>query len=292
MFTGANVIADAVPVPVRGTVCGLPGASSATLMLALCAPVLVGENFTPTLQPLPGVIAFAPSTHAVPLLGAPNVNCDAFAPVNVMPVMFSVAVPLLFIATLVTALLVPVRWFPNATLTGLNVTADAVPVPVRGTVCGLPGASSATLMLALCAPVLVGENFTPTLQPLPGVIAFAPSTHAVPLLGAPNVNCDAFAPVNVMPVMFSVAVPLLFIATLVTALLVPVRWFPNATLTGLNVTADAVPVPVRGTVCGLPGAWSATLMLALCAPVLVGENFTPTLQPLPGVIAFAPSTHA
>src|SRR5215471_15465112 len=202
MFTGANVIADAVPVLVRGTVCGLPGASSATLMLALCAPVLVGENFTPTLQPLPGVIAFAPSTHAVPLLGAPNVNCDAFAPVNVMPVMFSVAVPLLFIATLVTALLVPVRCFPNATLTGLNVTADAVPVPFRVTLCGDGAALSVTLRVAVRTPVAAGVKVTWMMHVFPGPGAAATTNPLVHVVPAAVAKSPAF-----VPVMESVGVP-------------------------------------------------------------------------------------
>ena len=47
--------------------------------------------------------------------------------------------------------------------------------------------------------------------------------------------------------MFSVAVPLLVMVTSVVALLVPVRWFPNAMFTGAKVTAGAVPVPVNGT---------------------------------------------
>ena len=131
---------------------------------------------------------------------------------------------------------------PKATGEGANDTLAAVPVPVSATVCGLNGASSATLTLAFCSPVFVGANFTPTLHPLPAAIVFAPSTQAVPLVGAPNVNCDGLAPVNVMPVMCSAAVPVLLIATFVTALLVPVRWFPNATFTGLNVTAGA-PAP-------------------------------------------------
>ena len=102
--------------------------------------------------------------------------------------MFSVAVPLLVMVTSVVALLVPVDWFPNATLAGAKVTAGAVPVPVSGTVCGVPAASSAKLTFALFAPVVVGANFTPTLQLAPAFNALAPNGHAVPLVGAPNVN--------------------------------------------------------------------------------------------------------
>jgi hypothetical protein len=220
---GDSVTLAAVPVPVRGTVCGLAGASSATLKLALRAPVAVGEKDTPTLQADPAFNALAPRGQAVPLDGAPTAKSPGLAPVKVMPVMFRVAVPVLVIVTLVTALWVLTAWFANGTVGGAKVTADAVPVPVRGTVCGVPGASSATLTLALWAPVLVGENFTPTLQLPPGAMALTPSTQAVPLVGAPNVNCVGLAPVKVMLVVFRVAVPLLVITTLVTAELVPVR---------------------------------------------------------------------
>jgi hypothetical protein len=55
------------------------------------------------LQLLPAVSALAPNAHAVPVVGAPNVNCVGSVPVTVMLVMFSVAVPLLVIVTSVAA---------------------------------------------------------------------------------------------------------------------------------------------------------------------------------------------
>jgi hypothetical protein len=77
--------------------------------LALFAPVVVGANFTPTLQLAPEFNVLAPSGHAVPLVGAPNVNCVGSVPVSVMLVMLSVPVPLFVIVTSFVALLVPVR---------------------------------------------------------------------------------------------------------------------------------------------------------------------------------------
>lgn len=44
-----------------------------------------------------------------------------------------------------------------------------------------------------------------------------------------------------------------------------------------------VPVPLRGTLCGLPDALSATLRVALCAPACVGLNVTETAQLAPTV---------
>ena len=112
---------------------------------------------------------------------------------------------------------------PNATLVGARVAAEAVPVPVSGTVCGLPGASSATLTLADLAPVAVGLKVTPTPQLDPAFTVPAPNTQAVPVVGAPMLKSPGLVPVRVMLVMFSVAVPLFVMVTFVTALLVPVR---------------------------------------------------------------------
>ena len=108
----------------------------------------------------------------------------------------------------------------NDTVVGAKLTAGAVPVPVSPTVCGLPVASSAKLTFALNAPVLVGANFTPTLQALPAANELAPSGQAVPVVGAPSENCPGFVPVKVMLVMFSVALPVLVRVTLLVALVV------------------------------------------------------------------------
>jgi len=222
-LVGARVTAEAVPVPVSGTVCGLAGASSATLMFADLAPVAVGLKVTPTAQLELTVNEFAPNAQAVPVVGAPSVKSPVFVPVSVILVMFSVAVPLFVMVTLAVALVVPVRWLPNGTLTGANVTADAVPVPVRGTVCGLPEALSATLTLADRAPVAAGLNVIPTAQFDPAFNELAPNAHAVPVVGAPRLKSPGLVPVSVMPVMFSVAVPLFVMVKFVTELLVPVR---------------------------------------------------------------------
>ena len=220
---GANVTFAAVPMPVRATVCGLPEASSAMLTLALLAPVAVGPKLTPKLQLEPAFKELAPNAQAVPVVGAPRLKSPGFVPVRVMPVMLSGAVPLLVIITFVTALCVLTTCVPKGTLVGARVTAEAVPVPVSGTVCGLAGASSATLMFADLAPVAVGLKVTPTAQLELTVSELAPNAQAVPVVGAPRVKSPVFVPVRVMPVMFSVAVPLFVIVTLVVALVVPVR---------------------------------------------------------------------
>src|SRR5713101_8486068 len=129
MFAGASPATGTAPVPVSGTVCGLPVALSATLTFALFAPVVVGANFTPTLQLALAAKLLAPKGQAAPLVGAPSVNCVGSVPVSVMLVILSCALPLLVIVRSVVALEVPTFWFPNGIFAGLSDTAAP---PVAG----------------------------------------------------------------------------------------------------------------------------------------------------------------
>ena len=75
------------------------------------------------------------------------------------------------------------------------------------------------------------------------------------------VNCAAFAPVMLMPVMLSTAVPGLDSVTVCAALVVPVVRVPNARVAGLSTAcgaSGAMPEPVSETDCGEPVALSAT----------------------------------
>ena len=247
-FVEDSVTPGVVPVPVSGTVCGLFAASSPMLTLALFAPVDVGASFTPKKQLLPALMVLVLNEHAgvAPPVGATRVNSAAFVPVSVMPVMLSVAVPVLVNCTFVTALVVPTFWPLKAMLAGARVTAGAgaVPVPVRGTVCGLPGASSVTLTLATRAPVAVGAKLTPRKQWLPAAKLLAPVGQAgvAPPAGATKLKSPGFAPVFVMLVMFKVAVPELVIWMLVVAVVAPKFWLPKGTLVGPNVMAGPLVV--------------------------------------------------
>src|SRR5947199_297758 len=53
-----------------------------------------------------------------------------------------------------------------------GASTDAVPIPDNWTLCGLPGASLATLRFALLPPVADGEKATPTVQELLGATAW------------------------------------------------------------------------------------------------------------------------
>src|SRR6266852_1451084 len=91
-----------------------------------------------------------------------------------MLVMFNEAVPLLLRVTVWAVLLVPTSWLAKVRLAGERLTAgaeEAVPVPVRLTVCGLPLASSLMVMLPVRVPVAVGVKVTLMLQLAPAATA-------------------------------------------------------------------------------------------------------------------------
>src|SRR5438128_1218744 len=162
-----------------------------------------------------------------------------------MAVMVSGPVPELVSVTAgAAALLSPMFTLPNATFVEDSVTPGVVPVPVRGTVCGLPGASSVTLTLATRAPVAVGAKLTPRKQWLPAAKLLAPVGQAgvAPPAGATKLKSPGFAPVFVMLVMFKVAVPELVIWMLVVAVVAPKFWLPKGTLVGPNVMAGPLVV--------------------------------------------------
>jgi len=82
-------------------------------------------------------------------------------------------------------------------------------------------------------------------------------------------------------VMVNAAVPLLVRVTVWAVLVVPRDWLPNATLVGERLTAGAVPVPERPTVCGLLGALSVRVTEAALLPVAVGVKVTLIVQLAP-----------
>ena len=98
--------------------------------------------------------------------------------------------------------------------------------------------------------------------------------HAlVPVAMAKSVG---LVPVMVMPVMFSVAVPVFESVATCEALVVPVVPV-KASVGGVSVAAGAaaaVPVPLSAVVCGEPDALSATESVAEKAAADAGVNVT------------------
>lgn len=124
-------------------------------------------------------------------------------------------VPLLVTVTLIGELVTPTTTLPKLTLVGERVTADpaVAPVPETGSVCGLPGALSATDTEALLDPEAAGLKVTLIVQ-------FFPAATLVPQVFV-WVKSPEFVPVMVTLVMLRVAVPVLVRVVVRGVLLVP-----------------------------------------------------------------------
>lgn len=104
------------PVPCNDTVCGELVALSRTANLAVRKPTAVGLNVTLIVQ-----LALAARLPPQVLLG--EAKSPASAPVNVMLLIFSVAVPVFLSVTVFAALVTPTTTLPNAKDVGVSVTA-------------------------------------------------------------------------------------------------------------------------------------------------------------------------
>src|SRR2546425_8105931 len=102
-----------------------------------------------------------------------------FEPARAMLVMLRVAVPLLVRVTVCAGLVVLRRRSPKARLVGAKVTAGTMPVPASDTDCGLPGASSVMVTVAVRAPAAVGVKLRLIRQLAPATTD-APSVEEVP----------------------------------------------------------------------------------------------------------------
>src|SRR5260370_21405321 len=82
--------------------------------------------------------------------------------------------------------------------------------------------------------------------------------------------------------MCSVALPALVTVMVCAGLVLPCAMVGNVKLPGISVTAGRgdTPVPVNGTVCGLPGALSAIASEACRSPAAVGGQ-TMLIGPVP-----------
>jgi hypothetical protein len=154
-----------------------------------------------------------------------------------------------------------------------------VPVPVSESVCGLPVASSVTVIAPVRFPFTLGEKVTLMAQ-------FAP---AVTLL--PQVFVWAKSPLTATLVMASGPLPVFVRVSVLAGEVVPLATLPNAKLEGASCTVGAVPVPVRETDCVPPGALSIIVSVPGRLPPAVGVNvmlmmhFAPTATLEPHVLS-------
>src|SRR5438128_578614 len=274
-----------MPVPARDTDCGLPAASSVMFTAAARTPVASGVKPTLIVQLAPGATEPAPVGQVLPAAKAKSAAC---APVMVMLVRFSGAPPLLVSVTFCAALVVPTRCLPKALLVAESVAVGGVtPVPVSDTDCGLPGASSVMVTVAVRAPVAAGVKLT--LIRSEERRAGGPRARGHGATPEPaTAKSPGFEPARAMLVMLRVAVPLLVRVTVCTGLVVLRRWSPKARLVGAKVTAGTMPIPASDTDCGLPGASSVMVTVAVRAPVAAGVKLMLIVQLAPGATEPAP----
>src|SRR5437870_2969682 len=262
-----------MPIPASDTDCGLPGASSVMVTVAVRALAAVGVNVRLRRQLAPATTV-APFVQVVP---AAMAKSPGFEPARAMLVMLRVAVPLLVRVTVCAGLVVLRRRVAEDRSEGEKVTDGTIRVPASDTDCGLPGASSVMVTVAVRALASVGVNVRLTRQPVfPYTTLFR--SQVVP---AAMAKSPGFKPARTMLVMLRVAVPLLVRVTVCTGLVVLRRWSPKARLVGAKVTAGTIPVPARDTDCGLPGASSVMVTVAVRALAAVGVNVRLTRQLAP-----------
>jgi hypothetical protein len=154
----------------------------------------------------------------------------------------------------------------GATARETKIGAD--PVPDRLATWGLLPALSVTVSVPILLPVAEGLNATLMLH--------------VPPAGTlvPQVLVSSKSPAAAMPVIATVVLKLLVNVTNWAVLVVPAGWLLKLKLLGESITVG-LPVPSKGTVCGLPAALSMTAIAPLRVPVAVGVNVTLMVQVAP-----------
>jgi hypothetical protein len=227
-------------------------------------PVAAGVNVTLKVQ-------FFPDATLVPQVFHRS-KSPLLAPVTAIPLMVSAAVAPVFVSVRFCGLLaVPTVWLVNVRLVGDRLTVVTTPVPVRLTVCVVPPPLSLTVTAASRVPAAVGVKVTVIVQ-------CAPAATLVPQMFVWLKSC-ALKPVTVMLLIVNAVVPTFAKVMTCAPLGAPTSWLPKVRLEGVNWTR--VPVPVRDTVCGAPGALSLTERLAVRDPFAVGANVTLIVQLAP-----------
>jgi len=153
------------------------------------------------------------------------------SPVAIMLLIVKAAVPVLVTVTGAAVLLVPTRTPVKLRPTGDSVATGATPVPLIGTVCGLPGALSVNLTVDDRLPVLVGAKTTLIVQ-----LAFAASEKGQLLV------CEK-SPVLLLEILMFVrdkdTFPVFVSAIACGVLPMPTCWFPKLRLVGDKLTTWA-----------------------------------------------------
>ena len=183
LYRSLSPYGEHILVPIKDTVCGLAPPLS---LIETAPPPVERDQVTLMSQELPAATL------------APQVFVWEKGPEIVMPLMFSVVLPTL-VSVVVSDVLQTQREgnmmkHANRRLVGESFTT--VPVPLRETLCGLPGALSVTDNVPVRVPPCVGLNATLIVQ-------LAPAARLEPQ----EVWVWRKSPLAVMLVMLSVSVP-------------------------------------------------------------------------------------
>ncbi len=150
----------------------------------------------------------------------------------------------------------------------------ALPFPESESFCGVSGALSTMFKVAVRDAVPVGLKVTVIVQ-LADAASVAPQS-------CDSLKSAAFDPVTEIPVPEndSTAKPEFVRVTILGTLESPTAVSGNGRLPGISVTpgTGGTPLPLRATVCGLPGALSAIDRVACRVPVSAGLNVTLIVQ--------------
>jgi hypothetical protein len=155
----AVMVSEPIPVPVRFMNCWLPATLlllSVTVKVAARLPLVVGVKVTLMVQ------LAAAATELPQVLVCPK--SPGLAPVIAIPVIVSGAFPELDSVNGQGLPVVPTFLLPKGQPEGEVPAMGAVPVPVRATLWGLPGALSAILTEAVRLNIPVGVNVTLNVQ--------------------------------------------------------------------------------------------------------------------------------
>src|SRR5437764_10346100 len=150
------------------------------------------------------------------------------APVAITLLTVKLAVPVLLSVTGTAVLVDPTNTPLKLTLAGESVATGAIPVPLIGTLCGLPLALSVTFTVDDRLPVFVGLNVTVIVQ-----LAFAAKEGGQVFVSAKS---TVLAVDILMLVTDNVAVPEFVSVTICGALPTPTCWLPKLTLAGDKLT--------------------------------------------------------
>jgi hypothetical protein len=194
-----GVIEKSKPLPVSATVWGLLPALSVIFSVPVLVPPAVGSKKTPIVQLEPT------ATGLLQLLSTPK-----SAALGVAAVTVRAALPVFVTVKVCGRPLVPTYWLGNVIVEGDKLTAGAgrPPVPVRVTICGLPGALSAIVKVPVRLPLAVGVKVT-------GIWQASPAATEVPQL----LVCAKSPEIEIA--MLSAALPALYNPTVSAALVVP-----------------------------------------------------------------------